>query len=96
MAPNAAGRTAAKVLGIDLNYRDEHQEPLNSGAASVSSVETYVEREPTVAEYFSQFRPTGHGTKRYIRSLFPFWNWIFHYNATWLLGDVIAGELGNV
>jgi sodium-independent sulfate anion transporter 11 len=26
-----------------------------------------------------------------MRSLFPFWNWIFHYNLTWLFGDVIAG-----
>jgi hypothetical protein len=33
----AAGRTAAKVLGINLDYRRE--EPL-SGAASISSVET--------------------------------------------------------
>jgi sodium-independent sulfate anion transporter 11 len=32
-----AGRTAAKVLGINLDYRKE--EPL-SGAASISSVET--------------------------------------------------------
>jgi sodium-independent sulfate anion transporter 11 len=23
--------------------------------------------------------------------LFPFWNWIFHYNLTWLFGDVVAG-----
>ncbi|KAF2017812.1 kinase subdomain-containing protein [Aaosphaeria arxii CBS 175.79] len=91
MAPNATGRVAAKVLGIDLDYRNEHQEPLVSGGASISSVETYVEREPTVAEWFSQFRPTGAGVKHYLRSLFPFWNWIFHYNLTWLLGDVIAG-----
>jgi hypothetical protein len=33
----AAGRTAAKVLGINLDYRKE--EPV-SGAASISSVET--------------------------------------------------------
>ena len=40
MAPNAAGRFAAKALGIDLDYRKEHQEPIQSGAASVSSVDT--------------------------------------------------------
>lgn len=38
MAPNAVGRSAAKVLGINLDYRKE--EPLASGAASISSVET--------------------------------------------------------
>lgn len=32
-----AGRTAAKVLGINLDYR---KEPEVSGAASISSVET--------------------------------------------------------
>ncbi|KAH7086189.1 sulfate permease-like protein [Paraphoma chrysanthemicola] len=84
----AAGRTAAKVLGINLDYRKE--EPL-SGAASISSVETYVEHEPTAAEYLSKFKPSGSATKRYIKSLFPFWNWIFHYNLTWLFGDIIAG-----
>jgi hypothetical protein len=40
MAPNAAGRFAAKALGIDLDYRKEHQETLASGAISVSSVDT--------------------------------------------------------
>ncbi|KAI8933790.1 hypothetical protein NX059_009498 [Plenodomus lindquistii] len=84
----AAGRGVAKVLGIDLDYR---REPEVSGGASISSVETYVEREPTAAEWLSQFKPSGTATKRYIKSLFPFWNWIFHYNLTWLFGDVVAG-----
>jgi sodium-independent sulfate anion transporter 11 len=30
-------------------------------------------------------------TQRYLRSLFPFLDWIFHYNLTWLFGDVVAG-----
>lgn len=84
----AAGRGAAKVLGINLDYR---KEPEVSGASSISSVETYVEREPTAAEWLSQFKPSARATKRYIRSLFPFWDWIFHYNLTWLFGDFIAG-----
>lgn len=50
-----------------------------------------VEHEPTAAEYLHKFKPSTSATKRYIRSLFPFWNWIFHYNLTWLFGDVIAG-----
>lgn len=84
----AAGRGAAKVLGIDLDYRRELEV---SGGASITSVETYVEREPTASEWLSQFKPSGHAAKRYIRSLFPFWDWIFHYNLTWLFGDVVAG-----
>lgn len=38
MAPNTVGRTLAKGLGINVDYRKE--EPLTSGAASISSVET--------------------------------------------------------
>ncbi|KAF2189312.1 sulfate permease-like protein [Zopfia rhizophila CBS 207.26] len=91
MAPNALGRFLAKVFFIDLDYRKEHNEPLASGADSISSVETYVEKEPTTAEWLSEFRPTRAGFQHYIRGLFPFWSWIFHYNATWLLGDIIAG-----
>ncbi|CAG5170167.1 uncharacterized protein ALTATR162_LOCUS7137 [Alternaria atra] len=84
----SAGRTAAKVLGINLDYR---KEPEVSGAASISSVETYVEREPTAKEWLSQFKPSATATKRYLRSLFPFMDWILHYNLTWLFGDFIAG-----
>ncbi|KAF2868640.1 sulfate permease 2 [Massariosphaeria phaeospora] len=86
---NALGRFLAKILFINLDYRKE--EPLTSGAASISSVETYVESEPTVREWVSKFKPTAGGFQRYIKSLFPFWGWIFHYNVTWLFGDIIAG-----
>ncbi|KAF2119312.1 sulfate permease-like protein [Lophiotrema nucula] len=87
MAPTAAGRTAAKFVGINLDYRHEHAEPV----PVAESVEPYNETEPTVAEWFSQFKPTASGFKHYLRSLFPFWSWIFHYNFTWLAGDIIAG-----
>jgi sodium-independent sulfate anion transporter 11 len=99
-----AGRGVAKALRINLDYR---KEPEVSGAASISSVETCeyntfkvsniadriedVEREPTAKEWLSQFKPSASATKRYLKSLFPFWDWIFHYNLTWLFGDFIAG-----
>ncbi|KAJ4358381.1 uncharacterized protein N0V89_002963 [Didymosphaeria variabile] len=89
MASNPVGRSVAKVLGINVDYRKE--ELLPSSGTSVSSVETYVEKEPTAFEYVSQFKPSLSAFQRYLRSLFPFWDWIFHYNATWLLGDIIAG-----
>ncbi|KAF2638289.1 sulfate permease-like protein [Massarina eburnea CBS 473.64] len=79
----------AKALGIKLDYRNE--ETLVSEPALSPSVEAYNEKEPTAGEYLSQFKPSLSAFQRYLRSLFPFWNWIFHYNATWLLGDVIAG-----
>lgn len=89
----SAGRGVAKALGINLDYRKEADPLVNSGAISVSSVDTYVEREPTAAEYLRKFTPSFTAFKRYLRSLFPFLDWIFHYNLTWLFGDVVAGML---
>lgn len=100
MAPdaNGLGRTAAKVLGIDVDYRErnEPREAVRSAADSFEHVETYEEREPTVAEFLRECRPTIHGTLAYLRSLFPFLSWILHYNLTWLLGDVVAGTLASL
>ncbi|KAF2259564.1 sulfate permease-like protein [Lojkania enalia] len=88
MAPNAAARIVANLLSIDLDYRKEYQESL---ATSADSVEPYLEEEPTVKEWLFSFTPTKAGVVNYFRSLFPFWSWIFHYNLTWLAGDIIAG-----
>lgn len=87
-----AGRLVARSLGIDVDYRQEPEDTFRSAAKSISSVDTFVENEPTAAEWLAQYRPTAGGAKRYLRSLFPFWSWIFHYNLQWMLGDVIAGE----
>ncbi|KAF1998596.1 sulfate permease-like protein [Amniculicola lignicola CBS 123094] len=91
MAPSKTGRVLAKAVGIDLDYRNEAHEPVASAGASISSVETYVEHEPSTLDWFAQFKPSGSAFKHYVRSLFPFYNWIFHYNFTWLAGDIIAG-----
>ncbi|KAF6817762.1 sulfate permease [Colletotrichum sojae] len=90
---SSAGRVLAKGLGIDVDarYRNEPREAVQSAAASFRSVEQYDEEEPTVKEFLQAHRPTIPGTIAYVKSLFPFWSWIFHYNATWLLGDIIAG-----
>ena len=53
---------------------------------------TYTEEEPSVKEALFELFPTLPGTLNYFKTLFPFLGWIFHYNLTWLLGDVIAGE----
>ena len=92
----SAGRGVAKVLGINVDYRKEADPLENSGALSVSSVDTYVEREPTAIEYLSKFTPSFGAFKRYLRSLFPFLDWIFHYNLTWLFGDVVAGRIYKI
>jgi sodium-independent sulfate anion transporter 11 len=89
----SAGRGVAKALGINVDYRKEADPLENSGALSASSVDTYVEQEPTAIEYLSKFKPSFTAFKRYLRSLFPFLDWIFHYNLTWLFGDIIAGKM---
>ncbi|EER23757.1 Sulfate permease 2 [Coccidioides posadasii str. Silveira] len=91
MATNRAGRFLAGILGINVDYRQEPEDTFRSAAKSISSVDTFVENEPTVAEWVSDRRPTVNDTKRYIKSLFPFSSWIFHYNLQWMLGDIIAG-----
>ncbi|KAK4243377.1 sulfate transporter family-domain-containing protein [Corynascus novoguineensis] len=52
---------------------------------------SYVEKEPSVKEALYELVPTIPGIIRYLHELFPFLGWIFHYNLTWLLGDIIAG-----
>ncbi|KAI0509487.1 sulfate permease [Xylaria bambusicola] len=95
MTGNKVGRGFAKAVGIDVDqrYKAEPSALLDSATASLQSrsIDPYYETEPTVKEYLLEHRPTLSGFIRYVRSLFPFLDWIFHYNTTWLFGDLIAG-----
>lgn len=94
MSQAKVGRGLAKAVGIDVDYRahDEPKEFIDSAAASLQPVaDPYYEEEPTLREVVHSLLPTGESTTAYIRSLFPFWSWIFHYNLTWAFGDFIAG-----
>ncbi|WEW58211.1 hypothetical protein PRK78_003679 [Emydomyces testavorans] len=91
MAAKRVGHVLARILRIHVDDRQEHEDTFRSAAKSISSVDTFIENEPTTAEWILRHRPTADGTKSYIRSLFPFWSWIFHYNLQWLIGDTIAG-----
>ncbi|KAI1504034.1 sulfate permease 2 [Biscogniauxia marginata] len=96
MTNSKIGHGLAKAVGIDPDYRTraEPVEVLQSAArASLKplSADEYYETEPTVAEYLSSHMPTWGGFWRYLRSLLPFLDWIFHYNLVWLTGDIIAG-----
>lgn len=88
-----AGHFLAKALGIKLQYRDEIQEDLTRGESvfSVQSADTFVEQQPTSAEWIREVIPNGHDLITYGRSLFPFTYWIGRYNLQWLLGDLVAG-----
>ncbi|KAI0532046.1 sulfate permease [Xylaria digitata] len=95
MSDNKLGRGLAKAVGIDIDERSKAEPSalLRSAASNLQSrsIDPYYETEPTVKEYLLEHRPTLAGVGQYISSLFPFFQWIFHYNLTWLLGDLIAG-----
>ncbi|KAF5845091.1 hypothetical protein GGP41_001240 [Bipolaris sorokiniana] len=59
--------------------------------ASETIGETYIEEDPSVAEWFREFVPTSHGVAEYFRQVFPSARWIRRYNLHWLAGDAIAG-----
>ena len=89
------GHSLAKVLGIKLDYRNPTgKEVLSRGESvfSVSTADTYVEEEPTSAEWIRETLPSGRDLLHYLYSLFPFVHWIGRYNVQWLFGDLVAGE----
>ncbi|AEO60713.1 hypothetical protein MYCTH_2310241 [Thermothelomyces thermophilus ATCC 42464] len=83
MAANKYADRLKSFLGIDPD------QSLDDSAFRDDSY--YVEEEPTVKEALVELIPTGRDILNYIKELFPFLGWIFHYNLTWLLGDFIAG-----
>ncbi|KAB8670383.1 hypothetical protein FH972_026296 [Carpinus fangiana] len=93
-AATKVGHVLAKGLGIKLNYREGYgEEKITRGESvfSVASADTYVEQEPTSAEYLLDLVPTGKEAAHFIIAMFPFLSWIGHYNLTWFIGDLIAG-----
>lgn len=89
------GHGLAKALGIKLNYRNPTgREDTTRGESvfSVSTADTYVEEEPTTAEWLREVTPTHQTFARYIYNLFPFTHWITRYNTQWLYGDLVAGQ----
>lgn len=88
---NQVGRGVAKALGIKLEHH--HQDPVTRGESvfSVNSADSYVEDEPSAAEWIREITPTGRQIGQYFYNLFPFLKWIFRYNLQWLMGDLVAG-----
>jgi sodium-independent sulfate anion transporter 11 len=84
MAPNGLGERVKRFLGIDPNDTLDDSAYYDDGS--------YIETEPSIKDLLLDFMPTLPGLIRYLHELFPFLGWIFHYNLTWLLGDVIAGK----
>lgn len=99
---NSVGDGFAKVLGIKKSYRDPlgaNSDPVTRGEStfSVGTTDTvsYLEPEPSSAEWIKDNTPSLHDVVMYFLDIFPFWRWITHYNMQWLIGDLIAGMCFN-
>lgn len=92
-AKDKTGHALAKVLGIKLDYRDQSPDRITRGESvfSVQTAESFIEQEPTTAEWIRETIPNRHDFLQYCRSLFPFTHWIGRYNLQWFWGDLIAG-----
>lgn len=89
------GHGLAKVLGINLHYRNETgSDRITRGESvfSIDSADSYVEREPTAMDWLRDTFPSGRQWLAYLASLFPFVHWITRYNLQWFIGDLVAGK----
>jgi sodium-independent sulfate anion transporter 11 len=80
-----------KVLHTNPAAHDQKKELLLRTARDTIG-ETYVEDDPSVAEWFAGLVPTRSDVAQYVHNLFPSASWIRRYNLHWLLGDAIAGK----
>ncbi|KAK0627536.1 sulfate transporter family-domain-containing protein [Immersiella caudata] len=83
MAQSTTGDRVKRFFGIDPEDRLNDTAFFDDG--------DFLEEEVSTRDWLRSLFPTGAGVAAYLRELFPFLGWIFHYNLTWLLGDLIAG-----
>jgi hypothetical protein len=99
-ATTKIGHGLAKVLGIKVDYRDETggngKVSRGESVFSVTSADSYEEREPTAKDWLAEVWPSKADAWNYTKGLFPFTSWILHYNLQWLYGDLVAGMLSQI
>ncbi|KAI9680928.1 MAG: Sulfate permease 2 [Trizodia sp. TS-e1964] len=92
MAPVSTqlGHGLAKGLGIKLA---DGTDALSRGESvfSIDTADTFVEEEPTTAEWLRDVLPNRRTFTTYFANLFPFLRWVGFYNVQWLMGDLVAG-----
>lgn len=99
MPAQAAGASTsppASLFGTTVfNSGSEKQRPVVSKAKrTVKKVLSVPEDAPETVHSFDYLRGNTGNLKdnviEYVKSLFPFINWVPRYNLTWLVGDLIA------
>ncbi|CAF3548615.1 hypothetical protein FGSG_01066 [Fusarium graminearum PH-1] len=90
---NTLGHGLAKILGIKLEgqKRDQCAQMGDHSVLSSQNGGSFYETEPTSAEWVKEQIPSKEDLITYGASLFPFSNWIGHYNLQWFAGDLVAG-----
>ncbi|KAI0176694.1 sulfate permease [Pestalotiopsis sp. NC0098] len=83
------GHKLAKFLGIKLETKDNVTR--GESVFSNHTADSFIEEEPTTAEFLREITPNGKDIANYFKSLFPFLSWIGFYNLQWLIGDLVAG-----
>lgn len=73
-------RSVKKFLGLKVSPNPQKED-----------TEWQQDADPTVLDWLKDIRPSGNQFLQYLIQLFPFLNWIKHYNIQWLVGDLIAG-----
>ncbi|OTA92064.1 hypothetical protein M434DRAFT_75217 [Hypoxylon sp. CO27-5] len=90
-SPKQASQQLAKVLGIRLEDPDTDNVTRGESVFSTQTADSFVEQQPTSAEWLAEITPSGEDIVNYLKSLFPFLSWIRFYNLQWFLGDLVAG-----
>ncbi|KAI2602012.1 putative sulfate permease [Hypoxylon sp. NC1633] len=85
------GHSLAKFLEIKLDDPDKENLTRGESVFSTHTADSFVEQQPTSAEWLADIVPSGQDIVNYFRSLFPFLTWIGFYNLQWLIGDLVAG-----
>jgi hypothetical protein len=77
---------------IGQHNREKATNHVQNEIFAADAPDNYIDPEPTVREWLKASAPTGPGVLKYLMETFPFTKWIFAYNLTWLVGDLIAGK----
>lgn len=95
-----SGSKIAKFLSTKVFHassEDRHRQTKSLEQIARETIgETYLEEDPSVAEWFRGLVPSSRGVAEYVRELFPSARWMRRYNLHWLLGDAIAGKNPNI
>jgi hypothetical protein len=79
---------------IGQHYREKATDIAQNEIFAAAAPDNYIDPEPTVREWLRAAAPTRPGAMKYLIETFPFTKWIFSYNLTWFIGDLIAGRYG--